>query len=54
MFEEKCVQSLCKKSKGKKKKKTRNEIKAQEERRRVRLSQWLTYGGDREPDTEEE
>jgi elongation factor 3 len=43
-----------KSAKGKKKKKTRNELKAQEERRRVRLSKWLTYGGEREPDTEEE
>ena len=37
----------------KKKKKTRNEIKAQEERRRLRKLNWLTYGGVREPDTEE-
>lgn len=46
--------SKLKAAKGKKKKKTRNEMKAQEERRRVRLSKWLTYGGEREPDTEEE
>jgi elongation factor 3 len=46
--------SKLKSAKGKKKKKTRNELKAQEERRRVRLSKWLTYGGEREPDTEEE
>ena len=36
----------------KKKKKTRNELKAQEERRRIRKLNWLTYGGEREPDTD--
>ena len=36
------------------KKMTRNEKKAQEERRRLRLSRWLTYGGEREPDTDDE
>ncbi|KAL1405388.1 [NU+] prion formation protein 1 [Vanrija albida] len=38
----------------KKKKPTRNDLKAQEERRRIRKLNWLTYGGEREPDTEEE
>lgn len=38
----------------KKKKKTRNEIKAQEERRRIRKLNWLTYGGEREPDTDDD
>ncbi|KDN45944.1 hypothetical protein K437DRAFT_294415 [Tilletiaria anomala UBC 951] len=38
----------------KKKKMTRNEKKAQEERRRLRLSKWLTYGGEREPDTDDD
>ncbi len=42
------------KAKKGKKKLTRNEKKAQEERRRLRLSRWLTYGGDREPDTDDE
>lgn len=46
--------SKLKAAKGKKKKKTRNEIKAQEERRRLRLNRWLSYGGEREPDTEED
>jgi elongation factor 3 len=36
----------------KKKKKTRNEIKAQEVRRAQRKLKWLNYGGEREPDTE--
>ncbi|WVN88120.1 uncharacterized protein L203_103321 [Cryptococcus depauperatus CBS 7841] len=40
--------------KKKKKKMTRNELKAQEERRRLRKLNWLTYGGTREPDTDEE
>ncbi len=46
----------CSKFKAKKGKKklTRNEKKAQEERRRLRLSRWLTYGGEREPDTDDE
>lgn len=38
----------------KKKKLTRNEMKAQEERRRLRKLNWLTYGGEREPDTDDE
>lgn len=42
------------KAKKGKKKLTRNEKKAQEERRRLRLSRWLTYGGEREPDTDDE
>ncbi|EPQ26382.1 uncharacterized protein PFL1_06030 [Pseudozyma flocculosa PF-1] len=42
------------KAKKGKKKMTRNEKKAQEERRRLRLSRWLTYGGEREPDTDDE
>ncbi|KAL7419117.1 [NU+] prion formation protein 1 [Cryptotrichosporon argae] len=37
----------------KKKKKTRNEIKASEERKRLRKLKWLTYGGEREPDTDD-
>ncbi|OXC66078.1 hypothetical protein AYX13_05124 [Cryptococcus neoformans] len=40
--------------KKKKKKMTRNELKAQEERRRLRKLNWLTYGGEREPDTDDE
>ncbi|SPC61735.1 probable mrna export factor elf1 [Ustilago sp. UG-2017b] len=42
------------KAKKGKKKMTRNDKKAQEERRRLRLSRWLTYGGEREPDTDDE
>ncbi|KAN0062018.1 [NU+] prion formation protein 1 [Thecaphora frezii] len=42
------------KAKKGKKKMTRNEKKAQEERRRLRLNRWLTYGGEREPDTDDE
>ena len=42
------------KAKKGKKKLTRNEKKAQEERRRLRLSRWLMYGGEREPDTDDE
>lgn len=38
----------------KKKKMTRNELKAQEERRRLRKLNWLNYGGVREPDTDDE
>lgn len=38
----------------KKKKMSRNELKAQEERRRVRKANWLSYGGEREPDTEDD
>ncbi|KAG1075199.1 hypothetical protein G6F42_025636 [Rhizopus arrhizus] len=37
---------------SKKKKKTRNEIKMQEERRRARHLKWLIEGGVKEPDTE--
>ncbi|KAI8981601.1 P-loop containing nucleoside triphosphate hydrolase protein [Mycotypha africana] len=37
---------------SKKKKKTRNEIKAQQERRRARHLKWLIEGGTKEPDTE--
>ncbi|WVQ82413.1 hypothetical protein IAT38_004541 [Cryptococcus sp. DSM 104549] len=40
--------------KKKKKKMTRNELKAQEERRRIRKVNWLSYGGEREPDTDDE
>lgn len=42
------------KAKKGKKKMTRNEKKAQEERRRLRLNRWLQYGGEREPDTDDE
>ncbi|PWN50647.1 putative mrna export factor elf1 [Violaceomyces palustris] len=42
------------KAKKGKKKMTRNEKKAQEERRRLRLTNWLNYGGEREPDTDDE
>lgn len=38
----------------KKKKLTRNEVKAQEVRRAQRKLKWLTYGGEREMDTDEE
>lgn len=38
----------------KKKKMTRNEMKAQEERRRLRKLNWLNYGGVREPDTDDD
>lgn len=37
----------------KKKKMTRNELKAQAERRQLRKLNWLSYGGEREPDTED-
>ncbi|OAC99590.1 hypothetical protein MUCCIDRAFT_157256, partial [Mucor lusitanicus CBS 277.49] len=37
---------------SKKKKKTRNEVKMQEERRRARHLKWLIEGGTKEPDTE--
>ncbi|OBZ82728.1 mRNA export factor elf1 [Choanephora cucurbitarum] len=37
---------------SKKKKKTRNELKLQEERRRARHLKWLIEGGTKEPDTE--
>ena len=36
----------------KKKKMTRNQIKAQEERRRVRKLNWLTFGGPKPEDTD--
>lgn len=42
------------KAKKGKKKLTRNEKKAQDERRRLRLNHWLSFGGEREPDTDEE
>jgi elongation factor 3 len=38
----------------KKKKMTRNELKAQAERRQLRKLNWLNYGGEREPDTDDE
>ncbi|KAI0051246.1 hypothetical protein FA95DRAFT_1628606 [Auriscalpium vulgare] len=37
-----------------KKKLTRNQMKAQEERRRLRKSNWLTYGGPKPEDTDDE
>ncbi|PWN29414.1 hypothetical protein BDZ90DRAFT_108468 [Jaminaea rosea] len=46
--------SKLKAAKGKKKKKTRNEIKAQEERRRARVQKWLLEGGEKPVDTESE
>lgn len=36
----------------KKKKKTRNQLKAQEERRRLRLTNWLAFGGPKPEDTD--
>ena len=36
----------------KKKKLTRNQIKAQEERRRIRKLNWLTFGGPKPDDTD--
>ena len=36
----------------KKKKMTRNQVKAQEERRRVRKLNWLTFGGPKPEDTD--
>ncbi|KAI5449877.1 [NU+] prion formation protein 1 [Naganishia albida] len=42
------------KPKIKKKKLTRNEVKAAEARRAKRKLDWLTYGGEREPDTDDE
>ncbi|THH07494.1 hypothetical protein EW145_g3336 [Phellinidium pouzarii] len=36
----------------KKKKKTRNQLKAQEERRRIRKVNWLAFGGERPEDTD--
>lgn len=38
--------------KGKKKKMTRNQMKAQEERRRIRKLNWLTFGGPKPEDTD--
>ena len=38
--------------KKKKKKLTRNQIKAQEERRRIRNLNWLTFGGPKPEDTD--
>ena len=35
-----------------KKKQTRNQLKAQEERRRIRKINWLTYGGPKPEDTD--
>lgn len=35
-----------------KKKKTRNQLKAQEERRRLRKLEWLTHGGPKPDDTD--
>lgn len=35
-----------------KKKKTRNQMKAQEERRRLRKLEWLTHGGPKPEDTD--
>ncbi|KAK8864159.1 hypothetical protein IAR55_001405 [Kwoniella newhampshirensis] len=40
--------------KKKKKKMTRNELKAQAERRQKRKLDWLSYGGEREPDTSDD
>lgn len=37
-----------------KKKMTRNDLKLQEERRRIRKANWLSYGGVREPDTDDD
>ena len=37
---------------SKKKKLTRNQVKAQEERRRLRKLNWLTFGGPRPEDTD--
>lgn len=39
---------------GKKKKPTRNQLKAQEERRRLRKLAWLTNGGAKPEDTDED
>jgi elongation factor 3 len=38
----------------KKKKQTRNQLKAQEERRRLRKLHWLTHGGPKPEDTDED
>jgi elongation factor 3 len=37
---------------GKKKKMTRNQMKAQEERRRIRKLNWLAFGGPKPEDTD--
>jgi elongation factor 3 len=42
------------KSSGKKKKLSRNELKAREVRRRARHMKWLSEGGQKEADTDEE
>lgn len=39
---------------GRKKKVTRNQMKAQEERRRIRKLNWLTFGGPKPEDTDED
>lgn len=39
---------------GKKKKLTRNQMKAQEERRRLRKLHWLTHGGQKPEDTDDD
>lgn len=46
--------SMLQKPGSKKKKMTRNQLKAQEERRRLRKLRWLSEGGPRPEDTEEE
>lgn len=46
------IEKSVSKSKGKKKKLTRNELKAREARRRARHLKWLSEGGEKEPDTE--
>jgi elongation factor 3 len=46
------IEKSVSKSKGKKKKLTRNELKARETRRRARHLKWLSEGGEKEPDTE--
>jgi elongation factor 3 len=48
---EKIAKSVSKSS-GKKKKLSRNELKAREVRRRARHLKWLSEGGEKEPDTE--
>lgn len=39
---------------AKKKKPTRNQLKAQEERRRLRKLRWLTHGGPKPEDTDDD
>jgi elongation factor 3 len=46
------IEKSVSKSKGKKKKLTRNEVKARETRRRARHMKWLSEGGEKEPDTD--